>query len=379
MNKIKILIITIFALIITETKSYEDVKVSFGFFYNSLSPYGEWIEIEPDFFVWRPIGVRYGWRPYWDGRWVWTRYGWYWVSHEPFGWAVFHYGRWYYDDYYGWIWIPGFEWAPAWVEWRYDDHYIGWAPLPPYALFKIEIGIHFTRSWNWPAHHWNFVRYKHFHNPNITHYYEKPERVKRFFGNTRRLTELRYEDNRIINRGIEPSMIERRTNERIRTVEIIETNKSRGDRFLQENNRIEIYRPSAIELENIQSTKIEARKPERNIRIETDKIDRSIFGERTRVIRENDRRTETQYRSEQNEIERKSEIKRSNRDTDKQKFERRGEFKPERREREIEIRRERTPPQREPRSEPKMREKTREEKPRPENKTLERENRSRPR
>ena len=36
------------------------------------------------------------------------------------------------DD--GWLWIPGTEWAPAWVAWRSDDGddgYVGWAPLPP--------------------------------------------------------------------------------------------------------------------------------------------------------------------------------------------------------------------------------------------------------
>ncbi|MCX7916289.1 MAG: hypothetical protein N3A53_08330, partial [Verrucomicrobiae bacterium] len=50
---------------------------------------------------------------------------------EPFGWAVFHYGRWYYDDYYGWIWIPDRIWGPAWVEWRETETYVGWAPLLP--------------------------------------------------------------------------------------------------------------------------------------------------------------------------------------------------------------------------------------------------------
>ncbi|MCX8011350.1 MAG: hypothetical protein N3A61_09370, partial [Ignavibacteria bacterium] len=71
--------------------------ITFGFFYTSLSPYGEWIEFDNGLYGWRPIHVSYGWRPYYMGRWVWTRYGWYWDSYEPFGWATYHYGRWYFD------------------------------------------------------------------------------------------------------------------------------------------------------------------------------------------------------------------------------------------------------------------------------------------
>ena len=31
-------------------------------------------------------------------------------------------GRWFFDDSYGWVWVPGSEWAPAWVAWRYGDN-----------------------------------------------------------------------------------------------------------------------------------------------------------------------------------------------------------------------------------------------------------------
>ena len=79
------------------SKYYLDIDVNY--FYGSLEPYGEWIEIGYDDYVWRPYKSDYNWRPYSDGRWEWTRNGWYWVSYEPFGWATYHYGRWYFDDY----------------------------------------------------------------------------------------------------------------------------------------------------------------------------------------------------------------------------------------------------------------------------------------
>ncbi len=94
---------------------------------------------------------------------------------KTFGEIVYHYGRWYYDDYYGWIWIPDYEWAPAWVDWRYDDDYIGWAPLSPYALFTISIGIHYTYDYYVPYSRWNYVKYNHFCDHNVYSYYVAPK------------------------------------------------------------------------------------------------------------------------------------------------------------------------------------------------------------
>ena len=90
------------------------------YFFDDLAPYGDWIH-SPDYgWVWRPRAVPSGWRPYTDGRWVWTDDGWTWLSDWDWGWAPFHYGRWYYDDGYDWVWVPGLTWAPAWVAWRHD-------------------------------------------------------------------------------------------------------------------------------------------------------------------------------------------------------------------------------------------------------------------
>lgn len=72
------------------------------------------------------------WRPYVDGCWSWSTLGWAWQSNEiTFGWATYHYGRWINLSRHGWLWVPGCEWAPAWVASRQSRDYIGWAPLPP--------------------------------------------------------------------------------------------------------------------------------------------------------------------------------------------------------------------------------------------------------
>src|SRR6266404_813212 len=70
---------------------------------------------------WRPRRVSGDWQPYVYGRWVWTQAGWAWASDEPFGWAVYHYGRWAWSPAFGWMWVPGRIWAPAWVSWRWRD------------------------------------------------------------------------------------------------------------------------------------------------------------------------------------------------------------------------------------------------------------------
>ncbi len=105
--------------------------VTYENFQEGLAPYGEWVNVPGYGRVWRPAHTSSDWRPYYHGRWEWTDEGWLWVSDEPWGWATYHYGRWAYDSYQGWVWIPGYQWAPAWVTWRYSPDYIGWAPLGP--------------------------------------------------------------------------------------------------------------------------------------------------------------------------------------------------------------------------------------------------------
>ena len=105
-------------------------SVDIDSFQDALQPYGDWMVSLNYGRVFRPHVSR-EWRPYYYGRWEWTSEGWLWVSDEPFGWAAYHYGRWAYDSYQGWLWVPGYQWAPAWVSWRYSSDVVGWAPLSP--------------------------------------------------------------------------------------------------------------------------------------------------------------------------------------------------------------------------------------------------------
>ncbi len=128
------LALAIFALVLPATRRAEArVDVSIDFFYNNLGSGGSWIEAGDYGYCWQPsIAVsNRSWRPYSDGYWAYTDVGWTWVSYEDFGWATYHYGRWARLRSRGWVWVPGYEWGPAWVSWRTGGNYVGWAPLPP--------------------------------------------------------------------------------------------------------------------------------------------------------------------------------------------------------------------------------------------------------
>src|SRR3954467_15316864 len=116
-------------------------EVSFDFFYDSLRPYGEWIQVADYGLCWKPSDVAENWAPYTDGYWAYTDGGWTWVSYEDFGGIVYHYGRWTNVEDEGWCWVPDYDWGPAWVAWRSDDEHVGWAPLPPEARFDRDTGV----------------------------------------------------------------------------------------------------------------------------------------------------------------------------------------------------------------------------------------------
>jgi hypothetical protein len=106
------------------------VEVSVRTNFSDLDEYGEWMHVHGYGTVWRPYAEE-GWRPFTYGHWVYTRDGWLWDSDEPFGWIVCHYGNWCEDEELGWIWVPGYDWSPARVEWNVTEGEIAWAPLPP--------------------------------------------------------------------------------------------------------------------------------------------------------------------------------------------------------------------------------------------------------
>jgi hypothetical protein len=190
----------------------------YGMFYDSLSSYGSWFET-PDYgYVWQPVVVRQhvGWRPYTRGRWVCTDYGWTWISHEPFGWATYHYGRWALLHGVGWVWVPGSVWAPAWVTWRSGGDFIGWAPLPPETMAwrhrdwdsSVEVSFGIGSSW------FSFVEYRHFSDPIQSHCLPY-QRNTTYVQQTTNITHIHIHQGRVVNGGPKYDELSRRAGKKL--------------------------------------------------------------------------------------------------------------------------------------------------------------------
>src|SRR5215218_952896 len=178
-------------------------SVDLGFFYDDLAPYGNWIERPSYGWVWTPRQVSTSWRPYRDGHWVWTDQGWTWISDEPYGWATYHYGRWYDDPEIGWAWVPDDEWAPSWVSFQQGADYVGWAPLPPRVSVSVSVGSGYGGyAYGIAPEYYQFVPERYFLAPRIASYYVSQDRIGPLYRQTRNYTNYRFSGGRAFNYGV---------------------------------------------------------------------------------------------------------------------------------------------------------------------------------
>jgi len=277
-------------------RNYNSMNIDY--FFDALAPYGEWIEIGYNEYVWKPDFVGYNWKPYSEGRWEWTRNGWHWVSYEPFGWATYHYGRWFYDDFYGWVWMPDNVWAPAWVEWRNNNNYIGWAPLPPYASFNRNRGIYFSVRWNSGYNYWNFVTYNNFCSVNVNNYYVDNYTSRHIYKRTKHRTNYYDRNNGIVNGGIDRNYVEQKAGRRIRTRDIVSTKSNRNLAKRNSTSRrreVVSYRPNKKELTKVR--KFDKTKITKGRKLKSLKTNKVAI-KRVREINKNNVRDVSKRRSE---------------------------------------------------------------------------------
>lgn len=221
-------------------------EVSYQNFYDELSPYGRWIDYPGYGYVWMPAAGP-DFRPYaTNGYWLYTDMGWTWTSNYTWGWAPFHYGRWFYEGGYGWMWMPGNEWSPAWVSWRSNNDYYGWAPLGPNVR-----GDAYGGSYNPPSNYWCFVPHQYISNPRVSNYYVNETRNVTIINNTTiintRVVNVNSNNNTRVNNprtvyinGPDRQEVERATGAPIRPAVIRENNRP-GEQV--GNGQYTIYRP----------------------------------------------------------------------------------------------------------------------------------------
>jgi hypothetical protein len=200
--------------------------ISIDFFYDNLSDGGSWIEVGDYGYCWQPSVAASNprWRPYSDGYWAYTDFGWTWISYEDFGWATYLYGRWIRLRGRGWAWVPGREWGPAWVSWRTGGGYVGWAPLPPrYAgeywdesPITARVDIDFDIG---PAYY-NFIDVRYIGEPVLRERIFAPEQNVTYIARTVNVTNITYNNSAVYSYGPDFNTVSRYSNRAIQRLSL---------------------------------------------------------------------------------------------------------------------------------------------------------------
>src|ERR1700730_713844 len=208
--------LSMLAFVVSALPQARGDDVSADFFYNNLFG-GNWIEAEGYGYGWQPdVSVSDpNWRPYADGYWAYTDYGWTWISYEDFGWATYHYGRWARLADYGWVWFPGsdLDWGPAWVSWRTGGDHIGWAPLPPRGPGGVyegqPIGGAVDVEFGIGPEYYNFCDVRYIGEPVLRERIVDARENVTYINQTVNVTNITYKNNTVYNYGPDINVVNR--------------------------------------------------------------------------------------------------------------------------------------------------------------------------
>ncbi len=214
---------------------------------NDLQPYGRWISYDRYGRCWAPNYVPNGWRPYTVGHWVYADDGsCCWVSEGPerdWGGIVYHYGQWAFTPDYGWIWVPGTTWAPAWVAWREGGGYCGWAPLPPEACRGDVTYVQADRYV--PADRYVYVDDR---DVNVVQINQRIVRNNvTIINKTKNITNITVVNNHVVNQGVPTGTVERASGRRVQRTAVAEASTPEDTRRLANSGVPVRYRSAAIE------------------------------------------------------------------------------------------------------------------------------------
>jgi hypothetical protein len=180
-----------------------------------------------------------GFAPYaTNGYWIYTDNGWTWVSNYPWGWAPFHYGRWYTDPTYGPVWVPDNVWGPGWVTWRRSNNYYGWAPLRP------GIGIRESNRHGYKEDNdrWRFVKGSGMGRKDLRNYYVNPSKNASIVTHSTVINKTRVDKKRNVtyNEGPDRADVEKHTGRAITPI-AVKDNRKPGQSVGK--TQLKIYKP----------------------------------------------------------------------------------------------------------------------------------------
>ena len=314
-------LIIIMALMATASHlAAQEMRIEY--FYDKLSPYGHWAGMDELGWVWQPTNIGTNWRPYSDGSWVYTNEGWSFNSSAAWSWAAYHYGRWSFQGTYGWVWVPGTEWAPAWVAWRKNEQFIGWAALPPEIQWTPENGLG-TQIANWDAEidptGWSFIETQYFSDADLSSRIQKPSRNVSLYQETSNITNYTYENKHIVDNAVPVDEVEKFTQKKITVYRIFETSSfTAPSSSTNHPNQIGYYRPNFIR------TKI--KKAPVNIVILPNSAQRDEQLRRNeRIKRRTERRMERKENNDQQQTHKRQGINRENKQEKRKEHHRQNE------------------------------------------------------
>ena len=237
--------------------------VNNNYFYDTLSPYGNWVEVDGYGLCWQPTVVvaNRSWQPYCDrGHWVYSDCGWYWLSDYSWGWATFHYGRWFSHPRWGWCWWPDRVWGPSWVTWRSGGDYCGWAPLPPGSYYRPGFGfsyhgrsVGFSFDFGIGINCYTFVPLTRFCDARPYRHRLPSHQVTQVFNNTTVINNYGSGNhNTVINHGIAPERISAASGNPIRKVAVRDAiagrdRGGRNERLESDGRTLAVHRPQIPE------------------------------------------------------------------------------------------------------------------------------------
>ena len=210
-------------------------------FYDQLSPYGSWVNYPGYGYCWVPYQTDPNFSPYMTGgHWVYTDLGWTWVSDYAWGWAAFHYGRWFLDATFGWMWVPGYDWGPAWCMWGDYDGYYGWACIGPHEV----LSPHYRPN----PRHWHFVEHQFMGRPDVGQHVVHNEVVAHDINDINHhvniISHANTYNQSVFFSGPKASEVEKYTGTQVQHVQI---NNVHGPQQTKVNgNQVNIYRPNII-------------------------------------------------------------------------------------------------------------------------------------
>lgn len=259
--------------------------VSFQSFYDVLSPMGEWIQVtkedvnedldegsgqgyssaandEPFLFIWKPSNVNADWKPYMNGKWIYTNHGWLWQSKDAWGNSTYNYGRWYNSRKYGWVWMPGYAWAPAWVRWKVSNDHVGWAPLTPKAKWESDKGINNNNySYKNKDNDWIFVQKEGFVDELTTANTVNPMMNTDLVKKSESITDIKLENEVVTNNGPDAADIEKRTGKKLQK-RYLKFTKERNNFKFGENDVV-ISREDFVKYNNVNGKEPKIDKPKK--------------------------------------------------------------------------------------------------------------------